>query len=175
MPFGEGDLAIVPCMPDEGAGLKCARLAHIFLYRFHPSAVEVIIFFHKEESPPRSLMRAASILIGACVSLAQWRIVSASYIDASTCVDPSGFSQCYSAASSAAATCFAKNCHSGSCTDDDDCSTNDENDLCAPSCICVAYQTWINCALTSCWNQVSCPLPFLFYVKRDICMAILSC
>lgn len=69
------------------------------------------------------------------------------------CVDPTGFATCKSAATSVAATCLAKNCAGeGQCTDENNCDSTDAN--CVTSCVCAAYEAWINCALESCWNKV---------------------
>ncbi|KAE9378938.1 hypothetical protein N431DRAFT_478054 [Stipitochalara longipes BDJ] len=67
------------------------------------------------------------------------------------CVDASGFDSCMSSVTASVQQCVQKNCNGGTCNDYNDCGSNDSN--CYSACICGGYQSWINCALSHCWNR----------------------
>jgi hypothetical protein len=56
----------------------------------------------------------------------------------------------------------------GSCTDENNCSSTAA--LCVRDCVCDAYASWFNCALTSCWNQIySCEYQNLAMHAHENC------
>jgi hypothetical protein len=153
--------------PCQELYLKVSRSPDLLSYRFPCKPPRYLL----SSRPPfqytllSTTMKFTTLLSTASAIAASQRAVRAAtlgYIDPSTCVDPTGYTNCYNAATSAAQTCFAQNCHSGSCTDATSCTTNDSNNLCLPSCVCVAYAAWVNCAISSCWNQVR----FLLHDER---------
>jgi len=73
---------------------------------------------------------------------------------ANQCVDSSGFNTCWFKATSEAETCYQNSCSGeGACSDENDCASSNLD--CVTACVTVAYEGWINCTLSSCWNQVS--------------------
>lgn len=67
------------------------------------------------------------------------------------CIDPSGFDNCNSVVDTEEQQCYQQNC---GCADAENCSPADPS--CVTNCRATAYQGWINCAMQSCWNRVSC-------------------
>ncbi|KAI9046025.1 uncharacterized protein KD926_005972 [Aspergillus affinis] len=90
---------------------------------------------------------STSVLLGllaANVSIA----AKVGKFDADKCADPSGMKTCYDKAKSTYDSCVKKNCdkkEDGKTTSDPDCLNK---------CSCPQYQAQIDCATSSCWNQV---------------------
>lgn len=90
-------------------------------------------------------------LLAANVSIA----AKVGKFDAEKCADPSGMKTCYDKAKSTYNECVKSKCDK----DDNGKTTSDEE--CLNQCGCVRDRAQIDCAASSCWNQVcipSCPM-----------------
>ncbi|KAE8352409.1 hypothetical protein BDV28DRAFT_161842 [Aspergillus coremiiformis] len=85
------------------------------------------------------------------------------YYQSSDCVDAAGFETCYDKADEGFATCVNKNCAGGSKECADSCGGNmtcmqakcpNLGIDCIHVCECIRNTHYIECAATSCWNQV---------------------
>lgn len=85
------------------------------------------------------------------------------YFQSSDCVDSSGFESCYEDADQRFANCVSNNCAGGSkgcvesCGGNPECVQSKCPNLgidCINVCDCVKNIEYIQCAATSCWNQV---------------------
>lgn len=85
------------------------------------------------------------------------------HFQSSDCVDPSGLESCYQDADQGFTSCVTNNCAGGSkgctesCNGNPACVQSKCPDLgidCINACECVKNTDYIECAATSCWNQV---------------------
>ncbi|KAE8137798.1 hypothetical protein BDV38DRAFT_83953 [Aspergillus pseudotamarii] len=96
------------------------------------------------------------------------------------CVDPSGFESCYQDADQGFTSCVNNHCAGGSrgctesCNGDPACVQSKCPDLgidCINACECVKNTDYIDCAATSCWNQVySCEYQKTVYDLLNSCV-----
>ncbi|KAE8383859.1 hypothetical protein BDV26DRAFT_2565 [Aspergillus bertholletiae] len=106
--------------------------------------------------PPATL--AISLAIFATLTLTK----EIGYFQSSDCVDASGFESCYEDADQIFASCVNNNCAGSkacvdSCGGDSTCVLSKCPNLgidCVKACDCVKNTDYIQCAATSCWNQV---------------------
>lgn len=112
-----------------------------------------MIYFHYRIQALSSLSIMQARTVGVLLALAS-AVQSQLDFTSNGCVDPGNFDSCWSSATSAAQTCYTQNCNPSSsvCSGPDECYSSDQN--CVGACTCVAYQSWINCALSYCWNRV---------------------
>ncbi|KAF7594760.1 hypothetical protein BBP40_008467 [Aspergillus hancockii] len=126
-------------------------------------------------------MKLLTILAISLGSLAHTAIAKqVGYYQSSDCVDPSGFEECYENAEMALASCINNNCAGGSkgcadsCGGDTACMQAKCPSLgidCIHACECVRSLDHIDCAATSCWNQVySCEYQQTAYDLLDSCV-----
>ncbi|KUJ15191.1 uncharacterized protein LY89DRAFT_735322 [Mollisia scopiformis] len=85
-------------------------------------------------------MARKSLLFGFAIAKSV-RAADVGYYISSSCIDPSGFSSCYSNANSSYTDCVNSNCENQSID-------------CINACECVRSTDYIDCAASSCWNQV---------------------
>ncbi|CZR58232.1 uncharacterized protein PAC_08123 [Phialocephala subalpina] len=69
------------------------------------------------------------------------RAADVGYYNSTDCVDPTGFSTCYKDADSSYSDCVNRDC-------------KDKNIDCINACECARSTSYIDCAASSCWNQV---------------------
>lgn len=98
-------------------------------------------------------------LVSALVAVASLTPVVSAVLSmskiADQCADTSGFNTCWNNALSTAQECYQQHCEGeGTCDSENDCTSS--NGDCVQVCSCLAYAQMINCAITSCWNMVSC-------------------